>query len=415
MSAQPEEGGKRRNLFLDDLEEVERADLENFLRLDQPDETQRPVEGPRLDFKSDVPDDIGDDVAGLANTYGGLILIGVKSDKEKHNIPLELVGVHVGHGDWIARITQKVLSTVQPRPPFDVTVVPSGKRDCAVILIRVYEGDHPPYEFTKGPRISVRFQDTTRQATAREIENLFAKRDRAKTSPEEIISEYLPAKGSYYKNRPDPCKYLPDPGQILFVVPRGELRIPIDAAVEHKFETEVRSHFPDESKPESFRRGRFFLLVSGDALYRRTWEVWSSGAVGFAGSFRREMVSLGNIVLDFLRASRLARRLLANYGYMGHVVLTHEMRGGNGRILSHFPQFENQPPENLEDIPSSKQSDPKDAQIVKELEWAELDDPAPMVAETLLEELREIRGAKLSLDWLRENTQKIARTLKKDD
>lgn len=178
------------DLFSDDLSNLKLQDLEDFLGLHL-EERQRPIEGPQLDFKVDLPNDLGDSVAALANTYGGLLFIGVRSEKKKHNIPVAIVGVDLKGGDSKARITDRVLSTVHPRPDFDVKPVPVGSSK-SVIVIRVREGNYPPYQYTQGStvRIPVRIQDTNRQATVREIEDLLSKRTSFAKPMSERVSEY---------------------------------------------------------------------------------------------------------------------------------------------------------------------------------------------------------------------------------
>lgn len=92
------------NFFLDDISNVPLAALRAFLGLDLPDE-QRPREGQRLDFKKGIPDTLGEEVAGMANTTGGLILIGVESDKAKQNIAIKAEGIRMA--DAVARVTDR--------------------------------------------------------------------------------------------------------------------------------------------------------------------------------------------------------------------------------------------------------------------------------------------------------------------
>jgi len=84
------------DLYSGDLEKCTAADIEDFLALTEPEE-QRPTEGPTLDFKLELPDDIGCDITALSNTYGGLIVVGVKTDKKlgRGNISRRVPWVHV--------------------------------------------------------------------------------------------------------------------------------------------------------------------------------------------------------------------------------------------------------------------------------------------------------------------------------
>jgi predicted HTH transcriptional regulator len=155
------------NLFSGELANISFADIEEFLAIKAPEE-QRPTEGVRIDYKLKEPSDFPETVAAFANTYGGLLLIGVESNKKKNNAPIALPGeVFVG-GDVKARITGKILSQVTPRPDINVgvaAVLPHSDR--YVVVVRVSPGSWPPYQFSYGDRVRIpmRIQDTNRQAT----------------------------------------------------------------------------------------------------------------------------------------------------------------------------------------------------------------------------------------------------------
>lgn len=128
------------NLFLSDLSKMSSSDVESFLALSNPAD-QRPTETSRLDFKESLPMDIGDAVAALSNTYGGLILIGVKSDKVKQNIPIGMPGAANLGADAKARIMDLILSTVQPRPMIEDIGLAAGHVNAGLVaVIRVREG-----------------------------------------------------------------------------------------------------------------------------------------------------------------------------------------------------------------------------------------------------------------------------------
>src|SRR5882762_9629485 len=127
------------NLFLSDLSKMSSADVESFLALTNPPD-QRPTETSRLDFKESLPMDIGDAVAALSNTYGGLILVGVKADKAKQNIPIGMPGATNLGPDAKARIMDLILSTVQPRPMIEDIGVAAGSMNSGLVaVIRVRE------------------------------------------------------------------------------------------------------------------------------------------------------------------------------------------------------------------------------------------------------------------------------------
>lgn len=179
------------NLFSDSLSTIKLSDVEQFLNLQGP-ESSRPIEGPRLDFKKDLPQDIGRDVAALANTYGGILLVGVQTHKAERNVPISLPGTDLGD-DPRARITDRILATVHPRPDFEIQPMKAADKAKSVAVIRVQEGTFPPYEHAQGATvgISVRIEDSSRLATLREIEALLKKRELAGRSAQQTVHQYL--------------------------------------------------------------------------------------------------------------------------------------------------------------------------------------------------------------------------------
>lgn len=179
------------DLFTGSLDQIALADVERFLNLQGP-ESARPIEGPRLDYKSDLPQDIGRDVAALANTYGGVLLVGVQTKGPQRNIPDKMLGADLGP-DPRARLTDLILATVHPRPEFEIRPLKIANSSKPLAIIRVNESTFPPSEFTQGATTSipVRIEDSTRQATLRQIEALLKKRDLASTDSQQVAEKYL--------------------------------------------------------------------------------------------------------------------------------------------------------------------------------------------------------------------------------
>src|SRR5436309_14715557 len=122
------------NLFTGDLASMSEEDVVAFLRLAES-EDNRPVEGPRIDYKKEMPQDLGDAIAALANSFGGLIFIGVESPKDKQNIPSGFVRLKLP--DARARVTDVILSTVNPRPIFEIGVAKLQSGHVVVVRVEV--------------------------------------------------------------------------------------------------------------------------------------------------------------------------------------------------------------------------------------------------------------------------------------
>src|SRR5437763_12441248 len=126
------------DLFTCNLTSLSLQDVDEFLGLSSSEDKRLP-ESSQIDYKQDFPSDLGHDVAALANTYGGLIFLGIKSDKTRNNIPVQWDGVQLG-SDPSVRVSSRILSTVRPRPEFELGLV--GSTNGNMVVIRVNEGSY---------------------------------------------------------------------------------------------------------------------------------------------------------------------------------------------------------------------------------------------------------------------------------
>lgn len=80
-----------KDLFTMPLADIGWDDLTGFLRLSAP-KCERPAEGPRLEYKSEyATSGITKSIVVMANTQGGLILVGISAaDEAGKTVPVEL-------------------------------------------------------------------------------------------------------------------------------------------------------------------------------------------------------------------------------------------------------------------------------------------------------------------------------------
>ena len=174
------------DLFACKLTSLSVQDLNEFLGLSLPEDKRLP-ESSQIDYKQDFPSDLGHDVAALANTYGGLIFLGIKSDKNRNNVPVQWVGVQLG-SDPTVRVSSRILSTVHPRPEFEIGLV--GGTNGSIVVIRVKEGSYPPYEYEQGTTVGIpiRVNDRNKQASLRDIEALIERRNATKQAAQRVTT-----------------------------------------------------------------------------------------------------------------------------------------------------------------------------------------------------------------------------------
>ncbi|MCI0723400.1 MAG: ATP-binding protein [Acidobacteria bacterium] len=400
------------DFFSGDLSNLTVEDFNDFLGISQP-EPQRPTEGPKIDFKATLPADIGETVAAMSNGNGGLIFIGVLADKKKQNIPVDLAGATLGK-DARASITDKTLATVNPRPRFDIGLTPlPASRHLAVL--RVHEGAYPPYEYKQGStvKIPVRIQDTNRQATVREIEELFRKRSAFGRPPVEVIHSYLNAMDLF-------CTYDTPSGEQrerdytkIVIVPRTELRLRLDSRFERAFEKTVSSKSPwDRQFQRNLRTGLYYQIegrASGAHRVHRIWRIWSTGAMAFVGNLTRRGhpgEAVGDVAGDFLLFCRVAQQFFESQRFWGGAVLGHELSCPTVNFLPLFP-----PPDGVHEydtwpgihFPSSRHPFlPANSTCIEEVDSKALGKPEMLIAETLLSQLRQTWGAQINYEKLTE-------------
>lgn len=403
------------NLFTDSLSAITAQDIGEFLCLTCP-EDQRPQEGPQIEYKIDLPQDLGDSIAALANTYGGLVFIGVKSDKAKQNIPVAMPGAKIG-GDAKARLTDKIISTVTPRPDFEVHSVPIGAAGEVVAVIRVRQGSFPPYEYSQGAtiRIPVRVQDTNRQGTVREIEELFKRRESLNRPPEDVVSSYL-SSGYFFCTVDGQRGEEQDPFiHKIVIVPRVPLRLRLDSKMERHFRALVNSSF--QTNREFTRVRRLGLYLQGE--YRKTpchriWRIWSDGTLGFASNHSRPQgpEPVGNLAADLLFTCRLAAKVFEERGHFGASVLADTLACPSRKFAPLFP-----PPGREGDYDEVRgiyfedeipPGQPDKATCIEEMDWPTLSDARETVTSLMLDQLRHITGARIDFEKLLEAVSRIA-------
>jgi hypothetical protein len=399
------------NLLRDQLSSVKLSDVRDFLCLDRP-QADRPAEGTQIDYKEDLPQDIGNDVAALSNTFGGLIFIGVTAPKEKQNIPVAIAGADLGE-DATARITNRILSTVHPRPEFEVHSWPVGKGLHALALVRVREGTYPPYEFSHGStvRIPLRVQDTTRQATLREIEALLAKRRSLAMPTRDIVEQYLGSQPLFHPLSQN--QMLAGNFHRTVAIPRVPLRVRLDSKFERFFQALIKKTFSPTGDFSHHRRfgGLYQTEVLTDSSHK-IWRVWGDGALGFASTAAGEPEPIGNLAGDILFLCRLSVVLWREKGYFGDLIFAHHLEAFHRNFSAKFP-----PPGGMGDYDevggiyfptSTDPSQPITSLLIEEVALSSLEAPQELIATVLLDQLRHVCGARVDYDKLFEAIDRLA-------
>jgi hypothetical protein len=135
-------------------------------------------ESARLDYKGVIPNDLSKHFATFSNTYGGIIIVGVEEDP-KTGKPNKYDGITLD-SKGIDRIHQ-FAANVSPFPRYEVrdTNEVGGK---VFILIKIYQGENPPYMSNSDSSIKVRTGNVTtplKSVDSHELNRLYDRRERA--------------------------------------------------------------------------------------------------------------------------------------------------------------------------------------------------------------------------------------------
>ncbi len=152
-------------------------------------------EGFALEFKSEFPPRFEKFLAAFANTYGGIILIGVnETSTGAAQVPLKGIELRPGLRE---RVLQIGLDSVYPPILPEVRVVEFkstaelAEPDRAVVVIRVIESDVAPHAVDQRTTVYLRADNTSkgmeRKATLEELEWFLNKRQRSREEKSRLI------------------------------------------------------------------------------------------------------------------------------------------------------------------------------------------------------------------------------------
>ena len=165
------------NLFTEDLTTATPSDLEQAI-------TQLAQSGIeekfRLDFKETwEPEKQCPDIAGMANSYGGLLVLGVSNDRQR------LPGIAPPkHSDLKTQISSIIATRISPVPVFEVHTCPApGSTTTLLVLIRI--APQPRLHlYLKGEKpVYVRSEDKTVPASAAQLQALL---DRVRNAERDV-------------------------------------------------------------------------------------------------------------------------------------------------------------------------------------------------------------------------------------
>jgi hypothetical protein len=305
-----------RSLWNEPLEGITWNEVSRFLALDRP-PAERPHAGARLEYHADLCGDLGEVATAFANTRGGVVILGVATED---GLPVAVQPLD-DDGDLERELAEEVTRSVVPRPAFSVRVLPPPAPRIA--LVRIEEGDWPPYLRAADNRVAIRVERRSVPAGLTDLEALFARRrqrearrERAAPAGDLHVLDLL--RGAGVARSPTFLR--------VWVRPVRALGLELGQALEDRVKRLLTWAFPEE-KSLSARRHDHFELDGRDATidFHRRWRFHDDGSLGFASQVAQpagaRVVFLHDVAVDVLRALRGARAVLADLGVTGRVAL----------------------------------------------------------------------------------------------
>lgn len=339
------------------------AALEAFTRIKLP-ETDRPQEGYLLDFKETWNVSGLRAVAAFANTFGGILLVGVSEQQGRAN---QFVGIQTQRQELKTSIASSIATNIAPTPAYeirDVAFPTDPSRHLCIVRVRrgnslyllTKKGDHPVY---------VRNEDESRPANAAELQALLATRfvsgQAIHTDPVEYSTSIRSGNNFFLtKARDEPRDGQRVRSETFLQVdlrPTQPLMVRLDLSVERQFATLVRSCYPEiadnvhrhgQSLGASFEEYRlrdWYHIMYHEQFrdYEMCWGIDSIGAVHFLAEARCKLLdeeapaavwSLCDLMTNLDWSIELAHQFWDYINYIGEASVLAHLHVGSLPLLA---------------------------------------------------------------------------------
>ena len=331
------------------------ASIAEFTRQNLPPNDRTP-EGYTVDFKEKWNEKSLRVVAAFANTFGGIIVIGVSENDGRAK---ELVG-EISKGELKTRLASSVAASISPTPDFEIAecMLPS-QPDRRLAVIRVRPSSRIHFLTTKDSPVYVRNEDQAIPARAAELRNLIQRERDAENSAARYLDQsrlvnLLPItkarKADGGEGEPAPSQRIAAPSFVrLWVIPERTCRVALDYDAELTFRDLVFKTFPQDSflgdstwdSSEEMVRDRGFVRIDYAHVQRdlqSKWVLTDHAEFGYATLLAEEyppggpLWSLSDLAIELLAALKTAHLLLAKLGYLGDTAVYVSADPGGGEL-----------------------------------------------------------------------------------
>jgi len=291
------------DLYRDDLDRPSAPELysaiESFCRISEPTDS-RPQESYLLDFKQEWGEKSLRTVASFANTFGGLLIVGISEENAK---PKEITGIP-SNSEIKTQIASSIASNISPTPPYDIAECSlPGEPAKRLCVVRVRKGVQLHLLTKKNEQpVYVRNADESRPAQAAELRALIEQRAGPTAYEADLLGRLNDWQPGFYvrtdRIHPDPAQpamqRMRSPTFLrILVLPLERRTTTLDQVMEAKFREIIERHYPGVTSfiplsaplDVNYDRGRdwYEWQWSHNALdYERRWRVNSRVEFGFA-------------------------------------------------------------------------------------------------------------------------------------
>jgi hypothetical protein len=348
------------DFYKDDLGTVEAADLfaaiEEFTGVALAPEDRTP-EGYLLDFKQEWSEKAVKTVAAFANTFGGLLIVGVS---EKNGRADQIVGITVGPRQELkTSIASSIASNISPTPPYEIwnLVMPQDpSKQLCVIRVRKGVGIHLWTKKDECP-VYVRNDSESRRADAAALQALLAMRSGPTVAREgqrgPSISPFFVTRaieGAAENVRERSPTFL-----AISIAPEAPLKVHLDLAIEEKISSIISASYPEPVGPwptlTATRSRTWYQLtyLQQSSDYEMHWAMDDRGGCHFCtqsrvtwhlSAERKEFWSLSDLMTNINSAIKVTHEFWKFVGYMGEGSLQAGIKIGSHPLLSWYhPQL----------------------------------------------------------------------------
>jgi hypothetical protein len=173
------------NLFRQLLGSLKWVDVVEFC-------AERESEGATLDYKEDIPKDIEKTVSAMANTLGGIIILGVSEDDQAKPL-LPILGMDMRRG-LVEQITSKCVDNIYPPVVPESYLVSNETGDKALVVLRIAQSRDAPHAINSSTRVYIRTGRQNSQDALASLDRIFWLRERRQQS--EAFGEWLFARAN---------------------------------------------------------------------------------------------------------------------------------------------------------------------------------------------------------------------------